>query len=100
MIDNIVKFESKVDDGHFDDDDDLMVLSGRECIDALDPNDPRVTAYFARLLYLSLSNIDYAKTTPGIFWATFDKPNDKAEIKKWLDSSIQKLTEIKEGIPK
>jgi hypothetical protein len=64
--------------------------------DDIDLNNRRVGA---TVIYGSLSSIDLAKTTPEIFWAIFGTPNGKAGTVKWLDNSIRKLTEIKQGMP-
>jgi hypothetical protein len=54
----------------------------------------------AHVIYSALSTIDVVKTTPEIFWTLFGTPNDKAGTAKWLNATITKLIEIRQGMPR
>jgi hypothetical protein len=69
---------------------------GDGTVDDVDLDDLRVGAH---VIYGSLSSIDVVKTTPEIFWTLFGTPNGKAGTVKWLNSSIKKLIEIRQGMP-
>ncbi len=64
--------------------------------DNVDLDDLRVGAH---TIYGSISNIDFAKTTPEVFWSIFGRPNAKPGAVRWLDSAIEKLTAIRRGMP-
>jgi hypothetical protein len=90
---NVVSFVPKDDGEQVVEADPL----GDDGVDDVDITDMRVGAH---AIYGSISTIDFADTTPEIFWSLFGTKNGKAGTVKWLNSTLRKLNAIKKGMPK